>query len=276
MRIDSHQHFWKYDPIRDRWINRTMKAIRRDFLPLDLKPLLKENKIDGCIAIQADQSEEETIFLLNLAEENPFIKGVVGWVDLCADNIENRLEYFSNFKKFCGVRHIVQTEPKDFMLRQDFQLGISMLKKFGLTYDILIIPSQIRAAIDLVKKFPDQPFVLDHIAKPNIKDGEINFWKRNLEVLATFQNVNCKVSGMVTEANWNNWSEDNFTLYLDVIFNAFGIDRLMFGSDWPVCLLSASYTDVVKIVENYYKNLSGLDINKIMGLNTIKFYNIEK
>ncbi len=274
MRIDSHQHFWKYDPIRDGWINGTMKAIQRDFLPLDLKPILKENKIDGCIAIQADQSEEETIFLLNLAEDNPFIKGVVGWVDLCANNIENRLEYFSKFKKFCGVRHIVQAEPKDFMLRQDFQLGISKLKKFELTYDILVHASQLPEAIELVKKFPGQSFVLDHMAKPNIKDGEINSWKSNLEVLATFQNVNCKVSGMVTEANWNNWSEDNFTPYLDVIFNAFGIDRLMFGSDWPVCLLAAKYQQQLDLVQNYIKQFSSTEKEKIIGANAVSFYNL--
>ena len=274
MRLDSHQHFWKYNPVRDRWIDETMGAIRRDFLPLELKPILDENNIDGCISVQADQSEEETIFLLNLAKKNSIIKGVVGWVDLCADNVESRLEYFSEFEKFCGVRHILQAEPKDFMLRQDFQLGISKLKQFGLTYDILIHALQLPEAIEIVKKFPEQSFVLDHMAKPNIKDGEINSWKENLELLATFQNVNCKVSGMVTEAKWNNWSEDNFTQYLDIIFNAFGIDRLMFGSDWPVCLLSANYTDVVKIVENYCENLSAVDINKIMGLNTIEFYNI--
>lgn len=274
MRIDSHQHFWRYNPVRDGWINTAMGAIRKDFLPVDLKSILIENKFEGCVAVQADQSEDETRFLLKLAHENPFIKGVVGWVDLCADNVERRLDYFSKFNKFCGVRHIVQAEPLDFMLRQDFQLGISKLKQFELTYDILVHTDQLPEVIEIVKTFPKQSFVIDHMAKPNIKDGEINTWKQNLEVLATFQNVSCKVSGMVTEATWNKWSEDDFTQYLDVIFNTFGTDRLMFGSDWPVCLLSADYTDVVKIVENYCKNLSQLDMKKIMGLNAIKFYNL--
>ena len=274
MRIDSHQHFWKYDPIRDGWINDTMEAIRRDFLPLELKPILKENKIDGCIAIQADQSEEETIFLLNLAEDNPFIKGVVGWVDLCANNVENRLEYFSKFKKFCGVRHILQSEPIDFMFSNEFQFGISKLRPLGLTYDILILPRQITAAIELVKNFPDQPFVLDHMAKPNIKYGNITSWKRDIETLGSFQNVHCKISGLVTEASWNNWTQKDFSPYLDVVFNAFGLDRVMFGSDWPVCLLSAEYLDVIQTIEDYFEILSSEDRDRIMGLNAMKFYKL--
>lgn len=275
MRIDSHQHFWKYNPVRDNWIDETMGDIRRDFLPLELKPVLDENNIDGCIAVQADQSEEETIFLLNSAEDNSFIKGVVGWVDLCADNLENRLEYFSKFKKFCGVRHIVQAEPINFMMRQEFQTGISLLKKFKLTYDILIIPSQIRAAIELVKNFPDQPFVLDHMAKPNIKHGEIKSWKQDIEILALYQNVHCKISGLFTEADWKIWLKSDFTKYLDVIFCAFGVNRILFGSDWPVCLLAVEYKEQLEIVKEYISKFTVEEQSKIMGENAIRFYNLK-
>lgn len=274
MKIDSHQHFWKYNAVRDSWIDETMGVIRRNFLPEDLKPVLEGNNIDGCIAIQAEQSEDETHFLLELQEKNPFIKGVVGWVDLCAANIEERLNYFSNYKNLSGFRHIVQAEPIDFMAREDFRNGISKLQQYGWTYDILVFPSQLPAAIDLVQNFPDQSFVLDHIAKPNIKDGTIDSWEKNIKLLAKFSNVHCKISGMVTEAKWNDWSPNDFTKYLDVIFKAFGIERVLYGSDWPVCLLSASYKEQLKIIENYITQFSMHDTQKIMGENASKIYTL--
>ena len=275
MNIDSHQHFWKYDPVKNSWIEDHMKVIRRDFLPLDLQPILKKNAIDGCIAVQADQSEAETEFLLSLAENNSFIKGVVGWVDLKAENIEERLAYFARFEKLKGVRHIVQAEPDDYMLDEKFQRGISLLKQFDLTYDILVFPSQLPASIELVNKFPNQKFVVDHIAKPLIKEGKIENWKKNMESLAKSLNVMCKISGMVTEADWNSWKSKDFDPYLDVIFNAFGANRILFGSDWPVCLLAAEYQQQLEIVENYISHLPNEVQDKIMGGNAINFYSIK-
>ena len=274
MRIDSHQHFWEYDPVRDAWIDDSMQVIRRDFLPQDLKPILNDNHIDGCIAVQADQSEAETEFLLKLSKDKSFIKGVVGWVDLCADDVENRLQYFLKSDKFCGVRHIVQAEPEGFLLRKDFQNGIKKLSKFNLTYDVLVKHRQLPEVIAFVEKFPNQPFVLDHLGKPPIALKELNKWKKNIEVLAKFPNVHCKISGMVTEADWQHWKPSDFTAYLDVIFNAFGTDRIMYGSDWPVCLLAAKYDEQLSIVEAYLSKFSEEDKSKIMGDNAAKFYNL--
>jgi len=274
MIIDAHQHFWKYDPVRDSWIDDAMKKLRRDFLPKDLAPVLENNNIDGCVAIQADQSEKETEFLLKLAKNNSFIKGVVGWLDLRADNIEERLVHYSSNNLLKGVRHIVQAESDDFMLGEKFQNGISLLKQFGLTYDILVFPSQLPAAIPLVNKFPYQKFVIDHIAKPNIKNGKMDNWRKDMEILAISQNVYCKVSGMLTEADWNDWKKEDFTNYLDIIFNAFGMDRIMYGSDWPVCLLAASYREQLIITQEYITPFSFVDKEKIMGGNANNFYNL--
>ena len=274
MRIDSHQHFWNYDPIVYAWIDESIASLQRDFLPKDLKPILDANKIDGCIAVQADQSEAETEFLLKCSEENSFVKAVVGWVDLCADNVEERLAHFAENKKLTGVRHVVQEEPDDFMLREDFQFGISKLENFGLVYDILVYPTQLRASIVLANKFPQQAFILDHIAKPYIKDGKIDQWKKEIEELAKAPNVYCKISGMVTEADFKNWRKEDFTRYLDVVFNAFGIDRIAYGSDWPVSTLAAEYSEQLNIVEDYIADFSEEDKAKVMGGNAIKFYNL--
>lgn len=274
MIIDAHQHFWIYDAVRDNWIDDTMEVIRKDFLPKNLKPILDENNIDGCIAVQADQSEEETRFLLNQAKENTFIKGVVGWVDLLSENVDERLAYYAENKKFKGVRHIVQGEANDFMLRPDFQRGISTLQKYNLTYDILVFPPQLPAAIKLANKYPDQPFVLDHMGKPYIKSGEMANWKRNIELLAKCSNVVCKISGMFTEADWNYWTEKDFTPFLDVVFTSFGVDSVLFGSDWPVCLLAADYREQLDIIKSHINKFSTTDRAKIMGNNAIRFYNL--
>ena len=274
MRIDSHQHFWKFDPIRDAWIDASMEKIARDFLPEDLKPLLDQSKIDGCVAVQADQSETETEFLLDFAGRYGFVKGVVGWVDLRSPQLSERLEHYCNNSFFKGVRHIVQAEKDGFMLQESFLKGIQQLKDFNLTYDILIFPHQLEEAVALVKKNPEQAFVLDHIAKPYIKDKKIDQWAKHINQLAAHQNVNCKLSGLLTEADWNHWQEEDFTAYLTVIMEAFGTDRLMYGSDWPVCLLAGSYPHVVRIVENFISSLSTDDQKKIMGQNAHHFYNL--
>lgn len=275
MRIDSHQHFWKFDPVRDSWIDDSMAIIRRDFLPKDLKPILQNNNMDGCIAVQADQSEEETHFLLNLAEENSFIKGVVGWLDLGSDKIEDRLKYFSQFEKFCGVRHIVQAELKGFLLDKKFQNGIKLLEVYNLTYDILVFHHQLAEVVEIVQKFPKQKFVLDHIGKPSIKTNEIKHWEVQIKELAKLQNVYCKISGLVTETTFNKWEYDDFKPYLDVVVNSFGIERIMFGSDWPVCLLSGTYEKVIAILNRYFAHFSETEKELIMGKTALNFYNIK-
>ena len=274
MIIDSHQHFWKYNPVRDAWIDESMQIIRKDFLPKDLQPILKQNNVDGCIAVQADPSETETEFLLHCAEKHPFIKGVVGWVDLLKDTVEERLQHYSKNFLFKGVRHILQAEVNDFMLRNDFQNGISKLSQFNLSYDILVFPTQLKAVIALVNKFPKQKFVLDHMAKPYIKEHKIEGWKQDIQELAKASNVYCKVSGMVTEANLKHWKPIDFTPFLDVVFEAFGTDRILYGSDWPVCLLAASYTEQLAIVKDYIASFPTTDQAKIMGDNSLQFYNI--
>ena len=275
MRIDSHQHFWKYHPVKDAWITDDMKVIQRDFLPTDLLPLLQENHIDGCIVVQADQSEEETLFLLQLTKENDFIKGVVGWVDLCGDNLESRLEYFAQFDKLKGFRHIVQGEAdENFLLREGFCSGIAKLEKYNFTYDILIFPKHLVVAFEFVKKFPNQKFVLDHLAKPNFKQTDFTEWEKGIRNIAKCPNVYCKVSGLVTEADWHNWTESDFTYCLNVVTEAFGINRLLFGSDWPVSLLAASYKQSCAIVEHYFSKFSNEEQERIWGKNAIEFYKL--
>lgn len=252
-----------------------MKVIQRDFLPVDLLPLLKENSIDGCVSVQADQSERETEFLLELAHQHDFIKGVVGWVDLCSENISDRLDYFTQLKKLKGFRHLVQGEPNhQFLLRKDFCLGIKALKERGFTYDILIYPKQLEAAVEFVRLFPDQRFVIDHIAKPFIREGRLDNWASHMKTLAQFDNVYCKLSGMVTEADWKNWKPEYFVPYLDLVLESFGSQRVMYGSDWPVCLVAASYKQQLNIVEQYITTFSSSEQTDIMGENAVRFYNL--
>jgi L-fuconolactonase len=275
MRIDSHQHFWKFDPVRDSWINEEMKLIQRNFLPEDLEPVLKQNNLDGCVTVQSDQSEEENEFQLQNAAEHSFIKGIVGWVDLQSGNVEERLEYYSQFPKMKGFRHVLQGESqRNFMLRPAFMNGIGLLKKYNFTYDILIFPDQLTYTKEFVAAFPDQPFVIDHIAKPYIKDKKIEEWAKDIAALAKYPNVHCKVSGMVTEANWQNWEEADFTPYLDVVTESFGVDRILYGSDWPVCQVAASYSEMIAIVKNYYSSFSEDEQDAIFGENAVKFYNL--
>lgn len=260
--------------MRDAWITEEMKVIQRDFLPADLVPLLEKNKIDGCVAVQADQSEEETHFLLSLAADNSFIKGVVGWVDLRSASIMDRLSYFSGFEKLKGFRHVAQGEPVGFLRGHEFSNGIRALTAFNVTYDILIYPHQIQDAIWLVNQHPDQQFVVDHIAKPVIREKEFHNWSAGMKELASCSNVSCKLSGMVTEAVWDGWTLDDFTPYLDFIMRHFGTDRVMYGSDWPVCLLAAPYEKQLGILETYLKPFSDSEKHQIMGDNATGFYNL--
>jgi L-fuconolactonase len=274
-RIDAHQHFWKYDPSRHGWLTDEMNIIRRDFLPHDLQLLLQQNSFDGCVVVQVDQTEEETNFLIELAAKNNFIKGVIGWVDFKAENIEERLNYYSSFKIVKGFRHILQAEKdRSYMLDKKFMKGVSLLQKFNFTYDLLIYTDQLKYIRDFVSVFPDQKFVIDHLAKPEIKNKNLHEWEKEIRAIAQFENVYCKISGMVTEADWKYWKEDDFTPFLDVATEAFGINRLMFGSDWPVCLVAASYPEVVNIVTKYFSTFSKTDQDKLFGGNAIQFYNL--
>jgi L-fuconolactonase len=274
MRIDAHQHFWKFESAQYPWI-RSEWPIRRDFLPPHLKPLLDKAGLDGCVAVQARQSLEESRRLLALATEYSFIKGVVGWVDLQSPAIDLRLAEFANHPRFVGVRHVVQDEPDpNFMLRPAFLRGIGLLGEFDLAYDILVYGRQLPAAIQLARKFPRQRFVLDHIAKPEIRKGSLSPWGEHIRRIAQFPNIFCKISGMVTEADWSRWRPGDFTRYLDLVLAAFGPARLMFGSDWPVCLLAGTYREVHDIVGSWCGKLSVTERRQIFGENARRFYGL--
>jgi L-fuconolactonase len=275
MRVDAHQHFWKYNPAQDSWRTEQMAALKRDFLPCHLLPELAAQGVQASVAVQAEQSEAETLFLLDLAAEHPVVAGVVGWVDLCSPQLPERLKYFSQFEKLCGFRHLVQSEPDDnFLLREDFTRGIAWLSRFDFTYDLLIYPRQLGAALRLVETFPQQRFVIDHLAKPAIRRREMAPWSSDIRAVARHPNVYCKLSGLITEADWEGWRPEQFRPYLEVASEAFGVDRLMFGSDWPVCLLAGSYQRVLELLEGYTQDLSRSDRDKIFGSNAAQFYGL--
>jgi L-fuconolactonase len=276
MKIDAHQHFWKYNPVRDAWITDAMQKIKRDFLPDDFAAECVANDIDASIAVQADQSENETAFLLDLAEQNPKIAGVVGWVDLCSPRVAERLRFFSRYNKLRGFRHVAQAEPDDrFLMRESFVRGLRCLAEYGFAYDILIYPKQLPAALELVAAVPEQRFVIDHMAKPDVRTNSSTEWAKEMRAIAQHPNVLCKISGLVTEADWQAWKKADFKPYLDVVFEAFGTERLMFGSDWPVCLLAAGYRQVKEIVEDHLRGFSEDEKGKIFGENAIRFYGLK-
>ncbi len=275
IRIDAHQHFWRYRPETHPWITASMAPLRRDFLPADLQPLLAAAGFDACVAVQAQQNVAETEWLLQLADAHPFIRGVVGWVDLCAATVAGEVRRLAAHPRLRGVRHIVQDEPDDrFLLRPEFVRGIAALAPFDLTYDILIYARQLPAAIELVRRFPAQRFVVDHIAKPEIRARRIEPWRRDLAALAASANVACKLSGMVTEAHWQAWKPADFTAYLDVVLECFGAERLMIGSDWPVCTLAGSYADVIAIVADHIRRLTLGEGDAIRGANAARIYGL--
>lgn len=276
MRLDAHQHFWRYDPTEHEWMTDQMAAIKRDFLPSNLKPLLNSAGFEGCVAVQARQSIQETRWLLELAADNAFIRGVVGWLDLRSDALPAQLEEFAEQPKLVGVRHVVQDEPDDdFMRGPAFRHGIAQLSAHGLTYDLLLLPKHLSAAAELVREFPEQPFILDHMAKPLIEAGVLSPWQGDLRELALFPNVYCKLSGMVTEATWLRWKPHEFGPYLDVVFEAFGPQRLMIGSDWPVCTLSASYDATMRIVMEYVQQFPQSVQEAVLGGNCARFYGLD-
>ncbi|MGJ8681829.1 amidohydrolase family protein [Paraglaciecola sp.] len=276
LRVDSHQHFWKFTEEDYGWIDVEEKVIRKDFLPSQLSTVLTNNNIDACVAVQARQSLEETNWLLELAANNTFIKGVVGWIDIKADDLELQLAAFNGNSTLKGFRHVLQGEPDpNFMLEDKFISGLHTLQKFGYCYDLLIFAHQLPQAIELAKKVPSLSIVVDHIAKPKIADGsDFMQWKNAIQEIAQFENIYCKVSGMVTEADVGNWKNSDFTPYLDTIFSTFSASRVMFGSDWPVCLLGGSYTDIKQIVEDYVKANYAEAYDQVFGVNAVKFYQL--
>ena len=277
-RLDAHQHFWRFDAVRDAWITADMAAIRRDFLPGDLAPNLLANDMDGCIAVQADQSEQETRFLLDLARDHQMIRGVVGWVDLRAPDLDETLARISTDRALRGVRHIAQAEADDFVTRDDVVRGIAQLRQFGLAFDVLVYERQLPAAIALADRLPEQPLVLDHLGKPRIREGVLEPWATHLRELARHPNVWCKLSGMVTEADWRHWRPADLRPYLDVAFEAFGPARLMFGSDWPVCLVAAPYGRVLDAVREYAvaAACSIAEQEALFGGNAARFYGLDE
>ena len=275
MKIDTHQHFWTYSKEEYPWIGEGMEVLAQDRLPFDLNPLLEENGIGGTVAVQARQLVEETEALLVMAEEYDFIRGVVGWVDLRDPNVEAQLERFKDQAKMVGVRHVVQDEPDArFILREDFMRGIGKLRAYDLVYDILIFPHQLPATIELVQRFPEQVFILDHMAKPYIKDGQMSPWDSDIKKLASCENVSCKISGMVTEADWHHWTAEVFRPYMEVVLEAFGVERLTIGSDWPVCTLAGQYGAVVSIAADFIAQLSDHEQKAIWEGNPERIYDL--
>ena len=275
-KIDAHQHFWRYSPTAYGWIDERMRALRRDFMPEDLEPLLRGKGYVRCVAVQASQTLEETRFLLDLAARHDFIGAVVGWVDLRSSEVEAQLQEFIAHPKFKGVRHVVQDEPDDrFLLHPDVMNGISALESFGLTYDLLVYPRQLPAATELVRRFPRQRFVLDHLGKPEIVKGTRSPWRELVSELSRSPNVYCKVSGLVTEAEWSAWRPEDLRPYLDVVFDAFRPERLLIGSDWPVCTLAGDYGRVLSVVEDYVAGRAPAERDAVLGGTAARFYGIE-
>ena len=260
MAIDAHQHFWTYDEARYGWIAENgLRALERDFLPDDLRPLLDRRGIDGTVAVQARQDLEESEWLLGLADEHPWIRGVVGWVDLASGEVDAQLDQLEGARggdRLVGIRHVVQDEAPGFLDDGGFRQGVERLAARGLTYDVLIFERQLEEAVRFCAALPGQRLVLDHVAKPRIAAGEIDRWAALMRELGAMEHVTCKVSGMVTEADHAGWTYDQLTPYMDVAFEAFGPRRLMFGSDWPVCTLAAPYERVHEVFEHWRSSLS--------------------
>ena len=275
LKIDAHQHFWLYSPARDQWINNDMAILQGDFMPEHLQPILEHYDFQGTVVVQSDQSLAENLFQLENAEKHPFIKAVVGWVDMQAPDLEAQLQAYQQYPKLKGFRSMLQSDPdRSLMLRPDFQAGIAKLQTYGYTFDVLVLPDQLKYAEALVAAFPEQRFVLNHLGKPNIRLRQFEDWVADIKALAAHKNVYCKVSGMVTEADLTRWKFEDFKPYIDTIFECFGMERVMYGSDWPVCRLAATFGEVMEILENYTANFTNAERALFWAKNAIRFYNI--
>jgi L-fuconolactonase len=274
-KIDAHQHFWRYDNIRYSWINDDMGSLKNDFLPADLFPEINTNNVIGTVAVQALQDEEENSFLLELAEKYPFILGVVGWLDLKSPDLRRRLDFYKTFSKLKGFRHVLQDESDpEFILNEAFQGGLTTIFDAGYTYDLLVLPHQMKGAVETVSNFPKGSFVLDHLAKPAIDKNTNEDWKYYINALGKLPNVYCKLSGMITEGDWDKWEEKDFYPYMDTVMESFGEDRVMFGSDWPVCKLAGTYNQVIQLIDGYFNEYSETTLKKIWRTNAIDFYHL--
>lgn len=272
--IDTHVHFWNFDPARDQWITNEMNVIRKDFSPKNLIRIYNDLNIDGCIAVQANQTEDENHFLIKLADQNDIIKGIVGWVDLLHPQLVERLDYWKNFYQIKGWRHILQAENADFILNEAFISGIKNLKNYDYTYDLLVYHNQLNHVIKMVDQIPNQPFVLDHCGKPDVKNQDFTIWKDHIKILSQNPNILCKVSGLLAEADWKEWKEIEIFNAFDVIFENFGPERVMYGSDWPVVLISRPYQDWFNLVNKYTQKFNESDRRLIFGDNAKAFYKI--
>ncbi len=273
--IDAHQHFWKYNPERDRWITDEMQILRNDYLPSDLEILLNKNGVEGTLLIQSEATENGNLSLLKIAGGYSFIKGLVAWIDPRSANLGERLSYYQQFRQIKGFRFLLQDEKqRDLMLNKEFQTGIGLFNSFGFSFDLLIRPDQLVFAEKLARLFPNQRFVIDHLAKPFIRDKKITEWERVLSSFSTCENVFCKISGIFTEANWNRWSAKDFHPYLDIAVRVFGMNRIMFGSDWPVCLVAAEYADGLDLAKNYFKSFTLTEQTNFFYANAERFYQL--
>ena len=275
MKIDAHQHFWQYNPVKHSWINDDMKAIRKSFGPAELSKEIKPLGIEGTVAVQADETEKETSFLLGLSDKNEFIKAIVGWIDLRAGNAIERMQYWKQFEKIKGFRCIMQgQEDAAYLTNADFLDNIKKLSNYNYTYDLLVYHLQFPSLIKFVDKLPDNKMIIDHLGKPDIKNKNIKDWKSNLKILAQHPGIYCKMSGMITEADYQRWTYDDLKPYLEAAGEYFGADRICFGTDWPVCLVAGAYAQVYEVIDKFSQQLNKEEKEKLMGLNTMKFYGI--
>ena len=275
MIIDAHHHLWKFNEADYAWMDKSMSILKKDYLPADLEKQLGGTDVVGTVVVQARQNLDETRWLLEMAGRYPFIKGVIGWFDLCSENLQAQLNEFTDDPRLVGARHVIHDEPDDgFMLRPAFIKGMEKLVQYNLSYDLLLFPKHLQRAFELVSLFPDQRFVLDHLSKPFIKAGMLDPWREEIAALASQPNVWCKISGMVTEADHEHWKYEDFIPYLDTVIEAFGMDRIMLGSDWPVCRLAGEYHQVMDIPARYFNDLDPSDREKIFSLNCIECYEL--
>lgn len=275
MRIDTHIHFWNFDKNRHSWIGNEMKSLREDYLPEHIQTSFKRNGINGCIVVEASATEWETHFLVELAKTHSIIKGVVGWVDLQAGNAEERIEYFSQFNIIKGWRFRWDENNPDQMFDPGIGKGLSFLNDKGYCIELFIQPHQITKAVELATAYPQTVFILDHAGKPDIRHRELSGWAGSIKEIARCPNVYCKLSGFLTLAKWKDWSAGDFYPYLDVLFGSFGVERLLFGSDWPVITLSGIYVQWVSLLEKYMEGLPVEDRDKVFGVNAVKVYRLE-
>jgi len=274
VRVDSHQHFWRYSREGQAWIDDSMSVLQRDFMPPELERELEQAGVEASVAVQVGQSLAETQFLLGLAQQHPFIRGVVGWVDLRDPELERTLETLAADERFKGVRHIVQSEPAGFLADPAFRAGVARLARFDLSYDVLVYAHQLPEAVDFVRALPQVRFVLDHLAKPQIRAGRLEPWREHLRELSQSPNVACKLSGLVTEASWNAWRPDDLRPFIDAAVESFGPSRLLVGSDWPVCTLAGSHREVMEIFRDYFASFSTAEQAAIFGDTATRVYRL--